>query len=524
MKQFTFYPILFRICCIFFLFFSTSGFAQTPSITSFTPTTGGVGTVITITGTNFTNVNFVTDVNFFDQIFVIDSDTQITATIGGNASTGVIRVKTPSSSFIPSSQVFTFIPLPNVTAMSPVLQAAGGSVILTGTNLTNASAVSFDGNPATSFVVNSDSQISAIVAANTLGETTITTPGGTASFIFPTISSFAPTSQLAGGQVIITGTKFTSATAVTFGGVQASNFIVNSDTQITATVANGASGSVAVRLSGTNSASLSGFTFLAPPSVASFSPTSAAQSGSIIINGTGFTGTTSVTFGGVAASGFTVNNPTQITAIVGNGASGSVSVTTSSGTGAKSGFTFIPQPVITSFTPDVANNGTVISIIGANFFSGGSSIVSGVKIIGIPVTSFNVVSNSEMEAIFDATGLTNGQFGAVEVTTLGGVATSASPLTFDNTLSLDGAENSFEQMKLFPNPAHDIVQLILPSGFDGSEDVILDVFSIDGRKLNLEFDELGRMRVVHVGLLPAGIYFISVKTIGNSKTFKFIKE
>ena len=43
-----------------------------------------------------------------------------------------------------------------------------------------------------------------------------------------------------GTEVTITGTSFTGATKVTFGGVKATTFSVDSDTQITATVPTGA--------------------------------------------------------------------------------------------------------------------------------------------------------------------------------------------------------------------------------------------------------------------------------------------
>ncbi len=54
----------------------------------------------------------------------------------------------------------------------------------------------------------------------------------------PTISSFTPTSGVAGTQVTITGTNFITPSAVRFNGV-AADFVVNSTTQIVATVPNG---------------------------------------------------------------------------------------------------------------------------------------------------------------------------------------------------------------------------------------------------------------------------------------------
>ncbi|MDO7875683.1 FG-GAP-like repeat-containing protein [Hymenobacter sp. ASUV-10] len=52
----------------------------------------------------------------------------------------------------------------------------------------------------------------------------------------PTLSSFAPASGPVGSSVVLTGTDFTGATAVRFGIVPATSFVVNSDTQITAVV------------------------------------------------------------------------------------------------------------------------------------------------------------------------------------------------------------------------------------------------------------------------------------------------
>ncbi|HMO63443.1 MAG TPA: IPT/TIG domain-containing protein [Ferruginibacter sp.] len=78
----------------------------------------------------------------------------------------------------------------------------------------------------------------------------------------------------------------------------------------------------------------------AAPTISSFSPTTAREGATITINGANLTGATVVSFGGVAATSFTIIDGTRITAVVGNGASGAVSVTTSGGTGTLAGFTF----------------------------------------------------------------------------------------------------------------------------------------------------------------------------------------
>ncbi len=65
-----------------------------PGITSFAPTSGNVNTNVVITGTNF-NGTSVVKFNGLNAVFIVDSNTQITATVPTNATTGTISVTTP---------------------------------------------------------------------------------------------------------------------------------------------------------------------------------------------------------------------------------------------------------------------------------------------------------------------------------------------------------------------------------------------------------------------------------------------
>jgi hypothetical protein len=65
-----------------------------PTITSFTPTSGPVGTSVVITGTGFTGATLV-KFNGTAASFAVDSGTQISATVPATATTGKILVTTP---------------------------------------------------------------------------------------------------------------------------------------------------------------------------------------------------------------------------------------------------------------------------------------------------------------------------------------------------------------------------------------------------------------------------------------------
>jgi hypothetical protein len=78
------------------------------------------------------------------------------------------------------------------------------------------------------------------------------------------------------------------------------------------------------------------------PVVSTITPALAGAGALVLITGSGFTGATAITLGGIPVASFMVISDTQISAIVGHGASGSVSITTPSGTGLMAGFTFSP--------------------------------------------------------------------------------------------------------------------------------------------------------------------------------------
>jgi uncharacterized repeat protein (TIGR03803 family) len=142
----------------------------------------------------------------------------------------------------------------------------GATVQVLGAGFDGATKVKFNG-ASSSFTIVSDTYLTAKVPAGaTTGPVTVTTSASTLTSstkfrVIPKVVSFNPTSGTVGTTVTIKGNSFTGATAVTFGGVKATTFTVNSDTQITAEVPTGAkTGKIAVTTPGGTGTSSGVFT------------------------------------------------------------------------------------------------------------------------------------------------------------------------------------------------------------------------------------------------------------------------
>ena len=170
---------------------------------------------------------------------------------------------------------------------------------------------------------------------------------GFAESAAPSMTGFSPTSGLAGTTITITGSNFTNASAVSFGGVAATSFTVVNDNRITAIVASGNSGAVKVNTGG-GEAVLNGFTYIPSPVISSYSPATAGKGVSVLIKGMNLSSVNAVSFGDSAVASFTILSDTTIRVIIGNGASGKVKVISPAGSTTADGFIYCTSPIITS--------------------------------------------------------------------------------------------------------------------------------------------------------------------------------
>ncbi len=433
-----------------------------PTLTAVSPVSGPTagGTLVTLTGNNFTGATSVTFGGAAGTGLTVVTNTTITVTTPAGAAGAVaVAISTGSgTATLAASYTYSVAAAPTLTSVSPVSgPTTGGTLVtLTGTNFTGATGVTFGGVAGTGLTVVNATTITVTTPAGTAGAVAVavSTGGGTAtlaaSYTYtapaPTLTAVSPPNGPLGGGTLVTltGTNFTGASGVTFGGVAGTGLTVVNPTTITVTAPAGSVGAKAVAVTtGGGTATLAGsYTYMAIPTITGFSPVSGPAAGGtlVTITGTNFTGATLVQFGGYSGSGMTVVNPTTITVTtpnVGSAYTNRVFVTTPGGTGSSAAnYTFVmPAPTVTSVSPASGSTmgGDTVTVTGTNFIGVTSMSMGGVQAI----TSYVVVNATTITFTTPAQGVGSN---AIGVTTGGGtgwggtfdyVAPAGLPATFN---------------------------------------------------------------------------------------------
>jgi hypothetical protein len=128
-------------------------------------------------------------------------------------------------------------------------------------------------------------------------------------------------------------------------------------------------------------------TSTAAPTITSFSTPNAQVDNTLTITGSGFTGTTAVTFGGIAASSFSVAADTELLAVIPyNAVTGPVSVTASGGS-VTSAASFVIEPVINGLSQNSGPVGTWVTLSGSGFLGTSTVTFGGAAAPIIPGTT-----------------------------------------------------------------------------------------------------------------------------------------
>jgi hypothetical protein len=202
-----------------------------PTISSFTPAFGPVGTIVTISGTHFTGTTAVT-FNGSAASFTVSSDTTIQATVSAGATTGLLSVTTPGGT---ATSATNFAVAPTITSFTPASGRVGASVTISGLNFTGTTAVTFNGSAA-SFTVSSDTTIQATVPAGaTTGPLKVTTPAGTGGSTTNFTVRFTLTVKKANLVGIGNGTVVSNPTGVNCGATCSADYDSGTVVTLTAT-------------------------------------------------------------------------------------------------------------------------------------------------------------------------------------------------------------------------------------------------------------------------------------------------
>jgi hypothetical protein len=149
----------------------------TPTITSVSPTSGAVGSSVTISGTNLADA-FEVKFNGVTALIGSKSATSVTTTVPAGATTGKVTVSTGSGTATSTSDFTVLASAPTIASISPASAKEGDAVTITGTNLEEATAVTFNGTAATISSKSATSISTTVPAGATTGKVSVTTPGG----------------------------------------------------------------------------------------------------------------------------------------------------------------------------------------------------------------------------------------------------------------------------------------------------------------------------------------------------------
>ncbi len=400
-----------------------------PVISSFTPTSGPIGTLVTVTGANFQLPNAVVGqatIGNGGLVFgagggasAVISNTEIRLQVGANTTSGLLTLTSPAGTGA-SVGAFTVLatPPPTISSFTPGTAAEGQYVTLTGTNFVDVTSVTLNGLVCPRHPFLNSGSTTAYTVRVPVGAVTgpliLTTPKGTAttaSYLIvapaPTISSFQPSSGPIGTTVTVLGTGLAQAADVFVGTSANGNAISPSATGTSATfvlMPDATTGRILVSTPLGFATSALDFEVTAggaasAPILTAIAPANGQHiGGTITLTGTNLLGVADVRINGVSAQNVVAQSATEITATVPPGAStGRVSVTGPGGT-AFSGadYPIIGAPTVAAFLPTVGRISTVVSLSGTNLHGATSVAFGG---IAAPVISVNAAGTSLTAAV-----------------------------------------------------------------------------------------------------------------------------
>ncbi len=194
------------------------------SITSFTPTSGPVGSTVTVSGTGFSGLAGAR-LDGVTATYTVGSDTQAQVVVPITAASGRIEF-TAAGQVSVSASDFTVTGIPVLSSVTPTTVMTGGRLTLTGTSLDLVRDVRLNGTLLTIATRSATSIAADVPAGATSGVLTLVDTSGVARAqsqqitvaALMSVSSFAPATVLTGQSLTINGANLDRAVSVLFAG------------------------------------------------------------------------------------------------------------------------------------------------------------------------------------------------------------------------------------------------------------------------------------------------------------------
>ncbi len=522
-------------------------YVTAPTVTGLSPDQGSVngGTSVVVSGTNLSNITavyFGTQSATFEQS--TDSGSSFTATApaslnGASGDVDVTVVTGGGTSAISDADEFTYVALPIISSITPdqgsTITATTG-VVITGSNLTGTSSVTFDGLIGTDIVVaEGGNSLTVTAPANaTAGavDVVVTTIGGSDTatdgftYVAPPTMTLSPTSGSTDGTtlVTITGTDLSDAT-VAFGSILGT-IITNDGSEITLKAPAQSSGAVTVTVTTVGGSATAPFTYYNVPGSMSLNTTSGPIAGgtTVVITGSNFVqDATSVTFGGTDVSSLSYSNCTSnictsltVTTPAHSADSVDVVATTSGGSSTLTGgYTYINLPTISGVSPNSGsvNGGPLVTISGSNFVVGATQVFFDTNTATTDVT---VASNGNSLTVTAPAHTGTGAV-TITVTTAGGSVTSGSIFTYYAVPVISAVNNPTTNTASGPSNTATSVTITGQNFVTGATTITFGTTTISAESVSVTS---ATSLTVTTPLLSAGSVNVSVTTAGGTDTLE----
>jgi len=362
-----------------------------PEINTIVPSYGTIagGTTVIINGNYFTNDCVVT-IDSLPAVITSQTATQITTTTPADENMGAVNL-TITNSIGTVTSIFNYTLPPTILSLTPSSGYINGnvSVVLVGTHLLSTTSITFGSVQCLSYSIINDDEIDLTVPTGIstgIVTVTLTTQVGTTTSIFtyipyppPEIDTITPLFGLTTGGTMVTidGNYFSTDCVVRIDGTDATIMSQTLTQIVIITPANENIGSVDLTITNSIGSQTASFNYTWEPVIVSITPPHGYQTGgmSAVILGAYFTSTSSILFGDVPCTTYSIVNDGEINLVIPEGdVSGvvAVHVTTQVGTSTIN-FTYVsnPPPEVDTITPPagIPNTHTTITLNG-NYFIG----------------------------------------------------------------------------------------------------------------------------------------------------------